>query len=338
MMPPTTLMLAMLLALSGGCGPDRSVFGPADDVGRSADAASGDADQPRDAAMLDTAPVDAAMSDASRDAATFDATGDAARDAGRDAGAQDGSLSDAGRDASTDAGGHLGPAPVLLGPTTDLAAAGAYALLGKTGITNVTGSLIAGGHLGVSPIDSTAITGFALVLDASGQFSTSPSVVSPAHVYAANYAVPTPDNLTSAILAMEGAYTDAASRSLPDFLNLASGHIGGRVMVPGLYTWGSSVDVTSGITLVGGANDVWIFQITNDLQLSAATSMTLAGGARAQNVFWQLAGEVTMGAGSHFEGIILCRTGITMQTGASLHGRALAQTLVALDDNAITAP
>lgn len=235
-------------------------------------------------------------------------------------------------------GGHLGPAPVDLGPITDLARAGAYVLIGKTGITNVTGSAITGGHLGVSPALSTAITGFTLILDPSGEFSTSVAVVSPWRVYAADYTSPTSSNLTSAVLDMEGAYTDAAGRVLPDYLNLADGHLAGLTLAPGLYSWMTAVDVAADLTFEGGPNDVWILQITNDVDVSAARRMILAGGASASNIFWQVAGQVTMHAGSHFEGVILCQTGITMQTGASMHGRALAQSLVALDDNAITAP
>ncbi|HXI59884.1 MAG TPA: ice-binding family protein, partial [Polyangia bacterium] len=72
--------------------------------------------------------------------------------------------------------------------------------------------------------------------------------------------------------------------------------------------------------------------------LSAAKKVTLAGGAQARNVFWQVAGQVTIHANAHFEGNILCQTAITLQTTASMKGRALAQTLIALDDNAITAP
>jgi hypothetical protein len=346
------VILALGSALAG-CG-DRPLFGPRD--GGAADDAH--VFTPHDAAGPDTGPEpirdsgtmgmpDAepprdtgTMADASIDAGTLPGDG-SIRDASITG---DGAIGDAGlldgsfRDAAGDAGPHLGPAPVDLGPTTDLSRAGAYALIGKTGITNVIGTLVSGGHVGVSPVFSPSITGFALVLDSSGQFSTSPSVVPPARVYAADYAVPTPTNLTSAILDMEGAYTDAASRVLPDFLNLVSGHIGGLVLAPGLYQWGGGVDVTLGITFLGGANDVWILQVNNDVDLSAATNMLLAGGAQARNIFWQVAGQVTMHAGSHFEGIILCQTGITMQTGASLHGRALAQTLVALDDDMITAP
>lgn len=66
--------------------------------------------------------------------------------------------------------------------------------------------------------------------------------------------------------------------------------------------------------------------------------MILSGGAQAKNILWQVAGNVTLHASSHFEGVILCKTGITLQTNASLQGRALSQTLVALDYNAVTAP
>ena len=66
--------------------------------------------------------------------------------------------------------------------------------------------------------------------------------------------------------------------------------------------------------------------------------MILSGGAQAQNIFWQVAGQVTIHANAHFEGVVLSQTAIALQTGASMHGRALAQSEVALDDNAVTAP
>jgi hypothetical protein len=232
----------------------------------------------------------------------------------------------------------LGPAPVDLGAPTDPAAAGSYALLAKTGITNVTGSTITGGHLGLSPAAASFITGFSLVADPTNVYATSASVVAPAKIYASNYAVPTPSNLTVAVLQMEAAYTDAASRTNPDYLNLASGEIGGETLVPGLYRWGTGVTIPTDVTIAGGADDVWIFQISNDLDLSTATNVILSGGAQAKNIFWQVAGEMTIHANGHFEGVILSQTGITLQTTATLHGRALAQTLIAIDDNAITAP
>ena len=232
----------------------------------------------------------------------------------------------------------MGPAPVVLGAPTDLAAAGSYVLLAKTGITNVTGSSITGGHVGLSPAAATFITGFAMTADSTNVYSTSAVVVAPGKLYASNYAVPTPANLTSAVLSMQTAYTDAAGRTHPDFLNLGSGNLGGLTLVPGLYQWGTGVTIPGDVTIAGGANDVWIFQISENLDVSTGKRVLLSGGAQAKNIYWQIAGNATIHATAHVEGVILAKTGITLQTGATLHGRALAQTLVALDNNDVTAP
>jgi hypothetical protein len=271
-----------------------------------------------------------------------------------DVGAPGADAGDSGLGAALDAGGDamvgdgapnnppnpngVGPAPVNLGSSTSLSAAGSYVLMAKTGITNVTGSSISGGNLGLSPAAATFITGFALSVDSTNTFATSASVVSPGKVFASDYTAPTPANLTSAVLAMQTAYTDAAGRTNPDFVNMGSGNLGGLTLAPGLYKWGTGVTVPTDVTLSGGANDVWIFQISNDVDVSAAKNVLLAGGAQARNVFWQVAGEVTIHATAHFEGIILSQTAITLQTTASMHGRALAQSLIALDNNAVTAP
>lgn len=231
-----------------------------------------------------------------------------------------------------------GPAPVEIGSANNLAAAGSYVLLAKTGITNTTGSSIGGGHLGLSPAAASFITGFSLIADPSNVYATSASVVSPGKIYASNYAVPSPSNLTTAVLSMQAAYSDAAARTNPDSLNLDGGNIGGETLAPGLYKWGTGVAIATDVTLAGGANDVWIFQISNNLDLSSAKKINLSGGAQAKNIFWQVAGQVTIHASAHFEGIILSKTAITLQTTAVLHGRALAQSLIALDNNAVTAP
>ena len=255
-----------------------------------------------------------------------------------------GAALDAGADAAPDAAHNppnplgLGPAPVDLGATTDVAAPGSYVLLAKTGITNVTGSSITGGNLGVSPAAASFITGFALTSDSTNVFATSTSVVTPGKVFASNYAVPTPSNLTTAVLGMQTAYIDAAGRTNPDSVNLASGNLAGLTLAPGLYRWGTGVTIPDDVTISGSAADVWIFQISNDVDLSSAKRVNLAGGALAKNIFWQVAGQVTIHANAHFEGIILSKTAITLQTTATLHGRALAQSLIAIDDNAVTAP
>lgn len=95
---------------------------------------------------------------------------------------------------------------------------------------------------------------------------------------------------------------------------------------------------SSDVTISGNADNVWIFQIAGDMIMNVGVKITLTGGAQAKNIFWQVAGEVVLGTTSHLEGVILSMTGITLQTGASLHGRALAQSAVVLDANAVTKP
>jgi hypothetical protein len=107
---------------------------------------------------------------------------------------------------------------------------------------------------------------------------------------------------------------------------------------PGIYMWNESVEISTNITLSGNAEDVWIFQISEGLTVSRDVEITLGDGAVAEHIFWQVAGEVNLGESSHFEGIILSLTGITMKNGATLNGRMLAQTDVTLDDNTIIEP
>lgn len=222
-----------------------------------------------------------------------------------------------------------GPAPVGLGT------AGNFAILAKTAISTGPASAITG-DIAVSPAAASYLTGFSLVADSTNVFSTSPQITGKA--YAANYAVPTPSNLTTAVGNMQSAYTDAASRPTPDFLELGSGNIGGKTLSPGLYKWTSTVTIPADVTISGGANDVWIFQTTGDITMAAAQHVVLSGGALARNVFWQVAGKVTLGAGAHFEGIVLCKTQVTLQTSASLNGRILSQTAVALDHATVVRP
>lgn len=215
----------------------------------------------------------------------------------------------------------------------ELGSAGDYVILAKTAINNVPTSAITG-HMGLSPAATSFITGFALT-NATG-YATSPQVTG--KVYAADMASPTSTNLTTAVENMITAYNDAAGRPSPDFLELATGNIGGLTLVPGLYKWTSTVTMPTDVVISGGSNDVWIFQISGDLSMSGNVNITLEGGAQAKNIFWQVAGEVTIGTTAHLEGIILSMTGITLQTGASMNGRALAQTAVILDANAVTQP
>jgi hypothetical protein len=154
-------------------------------------------------------------------------------------------------------------------------------------------------------------------------------------LYAADYAAPTPGNLTTSVGAMQAAYVDAAGRPTPDHTELAAGNLGGLTLPAGLYKWSNTVTIPTNVTLTGGANDTWIFQIAGGLTQSAATSVILSGGAQAQNVVWQVAGIVQIGTTAHLEGEVLSLTAITLNTGASVNGRLLAQTAVTLAGNTV---
>ena len=228
-----------------------------------------------------------------------------------------------------------GPAPVALGTAGDLAGAAGYVILAKTAVTNVPTSAITG-NIGLSPAAASFMSGFSSTLPAGGNSATSAQVTG--KLYAADYAAPTPANLTAAIGKMQTAYTDAAGRTTPDHTELGAGNIGGLTLAPGLYKWSNTVLIPTDVTIAGGASDTWIFQIAGDFTVAAAKKVILSGGATAKNIVWQVAGQTTLGTTSHVEGTILCQTAITLQTGATLNGRAFAQTQVALDGNAVTSP
>ena len=215
-----------------------------------------------------------------------------------------------------------GPLPV------NLESAGKFVILSKTGITDVATSAITG-DIGTSPITGAAITlvsaevtGTIYTVDSAGPTGSVPDAV----------------KLTLAVGDMQTAYSDAAARTSPNFTELGAGDISGMTLAPGLYKWSSSVGITTGVTLSGLADDVWIFQIAGDLSAASGAIVTLSGGAQAKNVFWQVAGQTTLNTTAQFKGIILCQTLIAMKTGATLNGRALAQTAVTLEQNAVTQP
>jgi hypothetical protein len=218
-------------------------------------------------------------------------------------------------------------APVNLGT------AGNYVILSETGITDVPSSAITG-NIGSSPITGAAIhvtcaevTGTISSVDASGPAPCSQIV---------------PGTLTTAINDMNTAYTNAAGLTTPDFVNLGAGNITGLTLQPGLYKWGTDVLVSAGgVTISGGPNAVWIFQIAGDLTLASGAQVTLTGGAQAGNIFWQVGASnfgANLGTTSVMYGNILSAKQVILNTGASLNGRALAQTQVTLESNSVTAP
>jgi hypothetical protein len=216
-----------------------------------------------------------------------------------------------------------GPAPV------NLRSAGDFVILTKSGITDVPTSAVTG-DVGTSPITGAAdlltcteVTGLVFSVTAAGPEPCN---------------MKNPTKLTAAVLDMKAAYTDAAGRSRPDFTELRRGDIGGMTLAPGLYKWSTSVSMPTDVTLSGTSNEVWIFQIAGNLNESNGVTIHLRGGAQAKNIFWQVAGLTQLGTTSHFEGIILCKTLIAVQTHASIDGRLFSQTAVTLQMNKVTEP
>ena len=234
---------------------------------------------------------------------------------------------------TTSASVAAGPNPINLQTSAD------FAILSKTGITNVPTSAITG-NIGASPITAAAMDNV-FCSEISGTIYGSDAAYTGSGAITC-FAGAAADNtlVANAVLDMGTAYSDAAGRTLPDFTELGAGDISGMTLEPGLYKWSSGLLISTDVTLSGGANDVWIFQIAGDITQADASSIVLAGGALAKNIFWQVGGGtgVAIGTTAHFEGIVLAEKGITLNTGAEVNGRLLSQTAVTLDQNVVTEP
>lgn len=216
----------------------------------------------------------------------------------------------------------------------DLGSAARYVVLAGSLISNIPGSEIIG-DIGLSPAAGSFITGFGENEVTGTVFAT--DATGPAGSVAAA------SDLTAAKGDITIAYDDMAGRTpVPegDFLNPGSGNIGGSTLEAGLYKFTGGASITgSDVTLAGGADEVWIFQIASDLVVGNGIKVILAGGARAENIFWQVGTSATLGTTSVFKGTIVADQSISMNTGASLEGRALARiAAVTLASNAITRP
>lgn len=228
-----------------------------------------------------------------------------------------------------------GPAAINFGT------AGDFSILTKSGISS-TGITSVQGDIGVSPAAASAITGFGLIMDTNGESShTTIATHVTGKVYASDYAPPTPSNLTVAISDMEIAYTTANNLVTPaPVLEEGAGNISGLTLAPGLYKWstGVKIDPDASVTLSGGANDTWVFQIAQDLTLMSKAQVKLIGGAQAKNITWVVAGQAVLGAESVLFGTIMSKTLISLNTGSKVTGRLLAQTAVTLNASTVVKP
>jgi hypothetical protein len=222
-----------------------------------------------------------------------------------------------------------GPAPVSLGTAAQ------YVILARTGIAT-TGVSEVTGNLGLSPGVDAVLMGWGQ--SAATTFSTSPMV--DGRIYVSTYAAPTPDNLVLAASDLDAAYAAVAAQGPPDEVGLNAGALGGVTFAPGIYRWNAAATIATDVTIDGGPNDVWVFQIDGALAMAASVSVVLTGGASPSNVFWQVNGAINIGATSHFVGIAMASTAINVGAGSSVNGRLLAKTAVAVDtcDIALTLP
>ncbi|HXN49670.1 MAG TPA: ice-binding family protein [Bryobacteraceae bacterium] len=195
-----------------------------------------------------------------------------------------------------------------------LGSAGSYAVLAGTTVTN-TGPTIVNGNLGVWP--GTAVTGFG-----------------PGRVNGTEDAGDVAAQHAQASLNI--AYNEAAGRTSVAITQLA-GDLTGRTLTPGLYKSTSTLSLAGTLTLHGSG--VYIFQIASGLTVGTGAKVVLSGGATSGNVFWQVGSSATLGTTADFKGTILALTSISLATGATLDGRALAQHgAVTLDTNTVTLP
>jgi len=205
------------------------------------------------------------------------------------------------------------PVGIALGAACSFGILGATPVVSSVGPTNVTGDV------GISPAAS--ITGF-------------------------------PPGTLTGTLHMADATAAAAQAALTTAYNQAAAAAGGAVLpadaggltlAPGVYKTTSAqptLGITGNLNLSGPASGVWIFQIVSSLTTAAGNSqIIMSGGATSHNVFWQVGSSATLGTNTVFAGTIMANASITVTTGATLNGRALAENgAVSLDSNPVNVP
>ncbi|MCS5716816.1 ice-binding family protein [Herbiconiux sp. CPCC 205763] len=201
-----------------------------------------------------------------------------------------------------------------IGTTVNLGTAATYSVLGGQSVTN-TGPSILGAGVGVSP--GSAITGFP------------PGITLGARHAADAEALQAQSDL--------GTAYDAAAAQAVDVS--VEGDLGNRTLLPGVYNAASSIGLTGAVTLNGQGDPdaVFIFQIGSGLTTATSSSVVPINGARACNVFWQIGESAVIGSSTSFVGTIMALTTITLGSGATVDGRALARNgSVTLNNNVFT--
>lgn len=248
-------------------------------------------------------------------------------------------------------GGDVGTGSVCSGAgCVNLGTAANYVILDEATVTYTPTATVSStakitGNIGISPAAASFITGLALDLPAGGTYSTSTLVSG--KIYAPGYAAPTPANLTTAVADKNTAYTAAAGMATaggglaggsPGVECPGAGALGGITLTPGVYNCTVLVSIGAGTAVTLSGAGVYVIKTTQGLTQAANTQVTLSNGALPENIFWQVAGAVSIGAGAHMQGVVMTASNITLVTGATVKGRLLAATGVLMDSNTVTQP
>jgi len=202
--------------------------------------------------------------------------------------------------------GFVLPVTALAATTPSLGAAAGYSLYGDAGVTNTGAGTHVWGNVGDNNLGHPGLLGSQV----DGTINVGAGVAGAAGT----------------------AYGALNAEGATGALDLAGTH----TVTPGVYTVGATT--LNGTLTLDGAG-VYIFRSDSSITTSGAGTVNLINGATACNVFWQIPTSMTIGAGSHIEGTIIAQTGlISLATGATLNGRALAHTQVTIDSNQITEP
>jgi hypothetical protein len=199
-----------------------------------------------------------------------------------------------------------------------LGAASQFAALGAATVTCANSSTVSG-DVGVSP--GTSLTGFGAGCTLSGTAHAGDASANQAHA-----------DLFTAFDALQAAECEH---------DLTGQDLGGQTLAPGVYCFNTTAGLTGALTLDGGgdSNAVWIFQLGTALTTATSSSMLMAGGGQANNVFWKVGSSATLATDSTFQGNVLALASVTLVSGAELTGRALAlNAAVTLDHNVVTLP
>lgn len=223
----------------------------------------------------------------------------------------------------------LSSAPASFAVTTSTDLVGCFAVLGGSAVTSTGSTAISGGDLGISPATAAAVTGFTFSSPAgSGTVAGSPGTV----------------HLTDSIA--QNAQTDLTTAygyaaGLTGAVSLTGQDLGSMTLTPGVYNFTSTAQLTGTLTLDAQNNPdaVFIFQIGSTLTTASSAQVALINSAQANNIFWQVGSSATIGSSTNFKGTIMALASITLDSGATLQGRALANTAaVTLNGNTVTAP